>query len=84
MKPATIKYILFMYLYRVIDDKYVFEYDWTNDRWWFCKSSTLLNIMLSGEELLEEEAVIKAEEFRSKLAEEPYTRKYALSPYFQI
>lgn len=83
MKPATVKYILFMYLYRIIEDKYIFEYDWTNDTWWFCKGSTILGL-LPGEELTEEEAIIKSEEFRKNLANEPYKRKYAISPYFQV
>jgi hypothetical protein len=83
MKPATVKYILFEYLYRVIDDEYIFEYDWTNDTWWFCKGSTML-VLLPGEEISEEDAIVKAEEFRKNLKDEPYVRKYALSKYFQI
>lgn len=84
MQPVSIKYVLFEYLYRIMDDKYVFEYDWTNDRWWFCKGSTLISILPSGEELTEEEAILKAGEFRRNLTSEPYIRKYAISEYFQI
>lgn len=83
MQAATVKYILYSYLYRIIEDKYIFEYDWTNDTWWFCKGSTILGL-LSGEELTEEEAIQKAEEFRNTLGGRPYKRKYAISPYYQI
>lgn len=83
MQSITVKYYLLEYLYRVIDNDHVFEYDWTADKWRFCRSSTILYLH-TGTELSEEEAIKKAKEYRTNLANEPYTRKYAISSYFSM
>jgi hypothetical protein len=79
MKPTTTKYILLYYLYKIIDDKFIFEYNWTDDTWEFCTLDTTLPLR-SGEEISEEHAIAWTEEIRKQLDTEPYTRIHAMKP----
>lgn len=65
------------YLYKIIDDKYTFEYNWTEDTWELCFIDSYL-CLLSGEEITEEHAIAWTEEIRKQLDSEPYTPRYAI------
>lgn len=67
------------YLFMTIDPYNIFEYDWTEDKWRYCKYIYASQVCLN--EITEKEAEHIAKIQREKRTDK-YKRLYAVSPHF--
>lgn len=66
------------YLFMAIDPFNIFEYDWTEDKWRYCKLEASL---VCVDEISKEEAE-KIAKFQKENRKEKYKRKFAVSSHF--